>query len=47
MSMHLPGTKCHTLLHTHSPCASLPIDTVTPHALLMLRNCFLDFAVEH
>ena len=24
-----------------------PIDTVTPHGLLMLRNCFLDFAVEH
>ena len=23
------------------------IDTVTPHGLLMLRNCFLDFAVEH
>ena len=22
-----------------------PIDTVTPHSLLMLRNCFLDFAV--
>ena len=22
-----------------------PIDTVTPHGLLMLRNCFLDFAV--
>ena len=24
-----------------------PIDTVTPHGLLMLLNCFLDFAVEH
>ena len=24
-----------------------PIDTVTPHGLLMLRNCFLDFAIEH
>ena len=24
-----------------------PIDTVTPHGLLMLRNCFLDLAVEH
>ena len=24
-----------------------PIDTATPHGLLMLRNCFLDFAVEH
>ena len=24
-----------------------PIDTVTPHGLLMLRDCFLDFAVEH
>ena len=24
-----------------------PIDTVTPHGLLTLRNCFLDFAVEH
>ena len=24
-----------------------PMDTVTPHGLLMLRNCFLDFAVEH
>ena len=24
-----------------------PIDTVTPHGLLMLQNCFLDFAVEH
>ena len=24
-----------------------PIDTVTPHGLLMLRNCFVDFAVEH
>ena len=23
------------------------IDTVTPHGLLMLRSCFLDFAVEH
>ena len=25
----------------------LPIDTVMPHGLLMLRNCFLDFSVEH
>ena len=24
-----------------------PIDIVTPHGLLMLRNCFLDCAVEH
>ena len=24
-----------------------PIDTVIPHCLLMLWNCFLDFAVEH
>ena len=24
-----------------------PIDTVTPYGLLMLQNCFLDFAVEH
>ena len=24
-----------------------PVDTVTPHSLLMLRNCFLDFAVAH
>ena len=24
-----------------------PIDTVTSHDVLMLRNCFLDFAVEH
>ena len=24
-----------------------PIDTVTPHGLLMLRKYFLDFAVEH
>ena len=24
-----------------------PIDTVIPHGLLMLRNCFLDFAIEH
>ena len=24
-----------------------PIDAVTPHGLLMLQNCFLDFAVEH
>ena len=24
-----------------------PIDTVTPHGLFMLRNCVLDFAVEH
>ena len=24
-----------------------PMDVVTPHGLLMLRNCFLDFAVEH
>ena len=24
-----------------------PIDTVTPHGLSMLRNCYLDFAVEH
>ena len=23
------------------------MDAVTPHGLLMLRNCFLDFAVEH
>ena len=23
------------------------MDTVTPHGLLMLRTCFLDFAVEH
>ena len=27
--------------------AFLPIDTVTAHGLLMLQNCFLDFAVEH
>ena len=36
----------------HIPLTSLwfglfPIDTVTPHGMLMLRNCFLDFAVEH
>ena len=24
-----------------------PIDTGMPDGLLMLRNCFLDFAVEH
>ena len=24
-----------------------PIDTVIPHGLLMLRNCFLNFAVKH
>ena len=24
-----------------------PIDTVTSHGLLLLWNCFLDFAVEH
>ena len=24
-----------------------PIDTIMPHGLLMLRNCFLYFAVEH
>ena len=24
-----------------------PIDTTTPNGLLLLRNCFLDFAVEH
>ena len=24
-----------------------PIDTSMPHGLLMLRNCFIDFAVEH
>ena len=24
-----------------------PIDTITPHGLLMLRNRFLNFAVEH
>ena len=23
------------------------VDTVMPHGLLMLRNCFLGFAVEH
>ena len=28
-------------------CGLSPIDTVTSHGLLMLRNCFLDFAVEH
>ena len=54
-SLEQPRTVCpfsHFSCYLISEDTSLwldlsPIDTVTPHGLLLLRNCFLDFAVEH
>ena len=45
-----PGDKVSSIYSQYSTASFssvVAIDTVTPHGLLMLRNCFPDFAVEH
>ena len=41
-NFHTNSTVCVSRCYGLSP-----IETITPHGLLILWNCFLDFAVEH
>ena len=46
-AISVPTFKKYLKIHLFYLASPPPIDTVTPHGQWMLRNCFLDFAVEH